>query len=192
LISWLILCCGAVYAVAVGLMVDWLEPMIYGAHYAVPASFHALLTTGAYLRIFRIAPNVILLAHAKTRRITSGTVLAGSGAIIGCILAVNFNRIEFVLLGLVLSEIVGVISLFYLSRQYVPLVALTGHTILLAIPVGLASIAPVIPVASTLETCVIVILGATCIVCIDGYIAYRTFVNESGFGWKRGTSGKAW
>jgi O-antigen/teichoic acid export membrane protein len=186
MISWLILCCGAVYAVAVGLMVDWLEPIIYGPHYTVPTSFHVLLTTAAYLRVFRIAPNVILLAHSKTRRITSGTMLAGSGTIIGCLLAVNFNRIELVLLGLVLSEIVGVVSLFFLSRQYVPLAALTGHTILLGIPVGLASFAPSLPMTSTLEACVIVIVGATCIVCVDGYIAYRTFLNERGFDWKWG------
>jgi O-antigen/teichoic acid export membrane protein len=164
---------GAAYAVGAGLFLDVLVPLIYGPHYVVPPAFRALLAVIAWLRIVRLGPNLILLAHSRTNRLTAGNIVAGGGLFIGFLLAIWSRHVEAVVLGLLLSDLFSVIVLLALTRQHLPIPPLLGHASLLAIPVALGALGPFVVSGAPIGTRGLMLLGAALVIGLDIAIVFR-------------------
>jgi O-antigen/teichoic acid export membrane protein len=164
---------GAAYAVGAGLFLDLLVPLIYGPHYVVPPAFRALVAVIAWLRIVRLGPNLVLLAHSRTNRLTAGNIVAGGGLFIGFLLAIWSRRVEAVVLGLLLSDLFSLIVLLALTRQHLPIVPLLGHTSLLALPVALGALGPLAVDGAAIATRGVMLLGAALVIGLDIAIVLR-------------------
>jgi O-antigen/teichoic acid export membrane protein len=171
---------GAAYAVGTGLFLDLLVPLIYGPHYVVPPAFRALVAVIAWLRIVRLGPNLILLAHSRTNRLTAGNIVAGCGLFIGFLLAIWSHRVETVVLGLLLSDLFSLIVLLALTRQHLPIAPLLRHTGLLALPVALGSLGPLAVSGAAIGIRGLMLLGAAFVIGLDIAIVFRRHLASFG------------
>jgi lipopolysaccharide exporter len=168
---------GAACAVGIGLCLDWLVPLLYGPNYAVSSGFRALITVIAYLRIIRSAPNLILLVRGKTKHATMGNIAAGFGLLIGFVLASWDHRLEAVLFGLLIGDLVSLIVLLIFVRNFFPILALLEHAaVLLVFSVGIAALGPLIPVDSVIVARGIMLGAAAFVIGLDAAFVYRLYV----------------
>jgi O-antigen/teichoic acid export membrane protein len=161
-------------SVVIGLFLDLLVPLLYGSNYAVSPGARALMTVLAYLRIIRSGPNMILLVQGKTSCVTLGNIAAGFGLLISFFLASWDHRLEAVLFGLLIGDLVSLSFLLTFSRKFLPVVSLLAHTaMLLLFPVGIAALGPIIPAGSTFIARVIVLVSAMFVIGVDSAVIYR-------------------
>ncbi len=130
----------ALVAVPVGLLLDLLTPVFYGPHYQVSTTFAALAMLVSFVRFSRGGPNVILLQHSQTARLTSGNLIAGVGLLIGLLLALVFRSLDSVLIGLLTGDLLSFLLLSFLLGRYLRIDAVLRHGAVLCAAVTLAAL----------------------------------------------------
>jgi len=171
-----VLLCAAAYATVVGLSLDKLVPLLYGIQYKVTPAFCALATIVAFLRICRGAPNLILLTHSRTGRLTAGNMIAGVGPFIGLLLASSTRRVEAALLGLLIGDLASLITLFSLARRHLLMGTAFAHAGLLALPVGLAALGPLVVGGDGLGPRALMLAVGGFVIGLDTLVVYRRVV----------------
>ncbi len=171
-----VLLCAAAYATVVGLSLDKLVPLLYGIQYKVTPAFCALATIVAFLRICRGAPNLILLTYSRTGRLTAGNMIAGVGPFIGLLLASSTRRVEAALLGLLIGDLASLITLFSLARRHLLMGTVFAHAGLLALPVGLAALGPLIVGGDGLGPRALMLAVGGFVIGLDTLVVYRRVV----------------
>jgi O-antigen/teichoic acid export membrane protein len=161
----------SVYAVGVGVFLDWLVPLIYGPHYVVTPAFRALAAVAAFLRFCRIAANLILLTHSQTRLLTVGNLVAVFGLLSGFLLAIWSGRVEAVVFGVLIGDLISLIVLCAFARRHFPIGPVLGHSALLAVPVGLAALGPL--VAGGVGARAVILAVAVLVIGLDTAIISR-------------------
>ena len=134
-------CTGAAYALPVGLVLDQLVPLLYGRQYQITEAFCALAMVDAFLRFSRGGPNLILLHHGLTSRLTVGNMVAGIGTMIGLGLGYWSGRLEAVMVGLVIGDFISLVLLLALLRQHLSVAKAMLHTGVLTATLGTAAVA---------------------------------------------------
>ena len=129
----------AAFAIPVGLALDWLAPVIYGPQYQVGAAFSALAMLAAFLRFSRGGPNMILLDHGQTGRLTVGNMIAAIGLLVGFVLGLMSHRLEAVLVGLVIGDLLSFILLLGLVGELLSMAAMLPHLVVLGSTVAVAA-----------------------------------------------------
>jgi O-antigen/teichoic acid export membrane protein len=132
-------CVAAAYALPIGLALDRLVPFFYGRQYQVTETFCALAMFDAFLRFCRGGPNMILLHHSFTSRLTVGNLIAGVGMLIGLALGVASRRLESVMVGLVIGDFLSLVVLLSLLHRHLSIPTALTHIGLLATTIGLAA-----------------------------------------------------
>src|ERR1700733_7917960 len=125
-------CTAAAYALPVGLVLDRLVPLLYGHQYQITEAFCALAMFDAFLRFCRGGPNLILLHHGLTSRLTVGNMVAGVGTLIGAGLGYWSGRLEAVMLGVVVGDFVSLVLLLALLSEHLSVARAMLHTGVLA------------------------------------------------------------
>jgi hypothetical protein len=165
-------CTAAAYALPVGLLLDRLVPLLYGHQYQVTEAFCALAMFDAFLRFCRGGPNLILLHHGLTSRLTVGNMLAGVGTLIGAGLGYWSGRLEAVMLGVVVGDFVSLVLLLALLSEHLSVARAMLHTGVLTATVGAAAVA--IWVAGDLsitERVMVFVVGGT-VICLDAAVVF--------------------
>jgi O-antigen/teichoic acid export membrane protein len=129
----------AALAVPVGLSLDFLVPRIYGAQYQVSPEFAALAMCVAFLRFCRGGPNGVLLDQGQTMPLTVGNMIGAVGLLVGLLLGLATHRLETVLVGLVIGDLVSFLLLIGLMRRLVPLSTALRHIAVLTAVVASAA-----------------------------------------------------
>jgi hypothetical protein len=130
----------AAYALPVGLLLDQLVPLLYGHQYQVSEAFCALAMFDAFLRFCRGGPNLILLHHGLTSRLTLGNLVAGIGTTVGLGLGYWTGRLEAVVVGLVVGDFISLVVLLALLRRHLALGKALFHIGVLMVTLGTAAI----------------------------------------------------
>lgn len=135
------MCVAAAYALPVGLVLDRLVPLLYGRQYQVTEAFCALAMFDAFLRFARGGPNMILLHHGMTSRLTVGNLVAGIGTAVALALGMWWMRLEGVMVGLVVGDLLSLIVLLLQLRQHLAVSKAMIHTVVLTVILGAAALA---------------------------------------------------
>jgi O-antigen/teichoic acid export membrane protein len=133
-------CAAAGYALPIGLALDRLVPFLYGQQYQVSELFCALAMLAAFLRFCRCGPNTILLYHSMTRRLTVGNLVAGVGMMFGLALGAWSRRIEGVIAGLVIGDLISLVVFLWLLQRQLQVKTAMAHIGVLTIPIGSAAL----------------------------------------------------
>jgi O-antigen/teichoic acid export membrane protein len=166
-------CVAAAYALAIGVALDRLVPFLYGRQYRVTEAFCALAMFDAFLRFCRGGPNMILLQHSLTGRLTVGNLTAGVGIAIGLILGVVSRRIEGVMVGLVIGDLLSLVVLVSLLHRHLPMRAALTHIGVLATTVGLAAAMLCAGGDLPLEERTLIVVAGCLVIGIDALVLYR-------------------
>jgi len=129
----------AAFTVPVGLALDHLVPVVYGPHYQVTAGFAALAMLVAFVRFSRGGPNMILLQHGRTARLTVGNLIAGAGLLVGFLLALAFRRRESVLIGILIGDLLSFLLLASQLARHLRVGAVLRHGAVLGAAVAFAA-----------------------------------------------------
>ena len=132
-------CVAAAYALPMGPALDRLVPLLYGRQYQVTEAFCALAMVTAFLRFCRVGPNTILLNHGLTSRLTVGNLVAGVGMLVGLALGVWSRRLEGVMVGLVIGDLLSLIVLVCLLHRHLSITTALAHIGLLTATIGIAA-----------------------------------------------------
>ena len=129
----------ALLAIPVGLTLDRLVPIAYGPHYQVSTGFAALAMLAAFIRFCRGGPNLILLQHGRTARLTVGNLITVVGLIIGFLLALRFRNRESVVAGLVIGDLLSFLLFTHLIRKHLSIPAMWRHGAVIGTAVAFAA-----------------------------------------------------
>lgn len=131
----------AAFAIPIGLTLDGLAPLVYGPQYKVSVAFSALAMLAAFLRFARGGPNMVLLDHGQTGRMTAGNMIAIIGMLLGFALGVALRSLEAVLLGVVVGDLLSFLLLLFLMNRIVPAFEVLRHIALISLGVAAAAAA---------------------------------------------------
>jgi O-antigen/teichoic acid export membrane protein len=134
-------CVAAAYALPVGLLLDQLVPLLYGHQYHITETFCALAMVDAFLRFCRGGPNMILLHHGLTSRLTVGNLTAGIGTALALALGLWTGRLEAVMVGLVVGDFISLIFLLALLRRHLAVATVMFHNGLILVTLCAAAAA---------------------------------------------------
>jgi O-antigen/teichoic acid export membrane protein len=163
----------SVYAVSVGLFLDLVVPLIYGPHYVVTPAFRALAALVAFLRSCRNAVNCVLLTERRTGPLTVGNIAAVFGLISGFLLATWSGRVEAVVLGVLIGDLISLIVLCAFASRHFPIGAVLGHAGLLAVPLALAALGPLVAGGVGVAARSLMLVVAVLVIGLDVAIIYR-------------------
>jgi O-antigen/teichoic acid export membrane protein len=116
-LQWICSVIGAAYAVFVAGTLDRLVPTVFGSTYSVSPLTHSLITLIAWARITRCAPVTLMLANGQTRRLTASTLVYGVGLLIAVLILPFIPRLETILIGLLIGEVLTDVVAFWVTRQ---------------------------------------------------------------------------
>ncbi|HEX3989774.1 MAG TPA: oligosaccharide flippase family protein [Acetobacteraceae bacterium] len=133
-------CVAAAYALPVGLLLDRLVPLLYGHEYQVTEAFCALAMVDAFLRFCRGGPNMILLHHGLTSRLTVGNLVAGIGTAVALALGLWSGRLEAVMVGLVIGDFISLVFLLALLRRHLSVATAMFHNGLMVVTLCVAAV----------------------------------------------------
>lgn len=108
----------SLYALWLVLALDIIVPLIFGARFAVSPTAHVLFTLIACLRLQRGgAPTLFFLANGKTGQLAFLNLVSGTGLAIalGCI--VIWPRLESMLIGIAIGELISFTLFFALLEK---------------------------------------------------------------------------
>ncbi len=164
---------GAVYAVAIALLLDVAVPLIYGERYRADAAFCAVAAFDVFLRLSRGGPNMILLHQGRTRVLMLGNLVAGIGIPLGLLLASHSGRTEGVVAGLAAGDLASLVALLALLRGNLAWRPLARHLAVLAAIVAAAAAVPwaLAPPSPGLRLAVAALAAAA--LALDGLALYR-------------------
>jgi len=171
-----ILIIAATYAVGVGLLLDRLVPLIYGSHYRVTQGLRALATGVAFLRLCRAGLNLILLNHSQTGRLTLGNIVSGAGVVMSFLLAIWSQRVEAVVLGLLIGDLLSLFLLFAFTSRHLPAATAVRHAGVLILPVGLAAWGPLAVSGGGVGVRVLIAAVSALVIASEAAIVYRRYV----------------
>ena len=166
----------AVFTIPVGLALDQLVPAVYGPHYQVTAGFAALAMLVAFVRFSRGGPNMILLQHGQTARLTVGNLIAGVGLLVGLLLALAFRRRESVLIGLLIGDLVSFLLFAGLLVRHLRVRAVLGHGAVLGAAVAFAATALWLGGGAGWWPRVLALAVSIPVIGIDAFVIYRRIV----------------
>lgn len=108
---WFFALLGLLYSMFVGLSLDVLTPLIFGRHYTVPATVHALVTFITFLRVFNGAPTSILLSSRHTIQLVSANLM-GTVGLLAAVLFIHFYpTLVALLIGILLGDLLSSVVL---------------------------------------------------------------------------------
>jgi hypothetical protein len=162
----------AAYALPVGLLLGRLVPLLYGHQYQVTEAFCALAMFDAFLRFCRGGPNLILLHHGLTSRLTVGNMAAGVGTLIGAGLGYLSGRMEGVLVGVVIGDFVSLVLLLALLGQQLSVARAMFHTGVLAATIGAAAVAIWAGGDLSIAERVLVFVVGGVVICLDAAVVF--------------------
>jgi hypothetical protein len=165
----------ALYALPIGIAVDKLLPRLYGTQYQITQSLSALAMLVAFLRFCRGGPTVILLHRGATRQLTVSTLTAAVGTFISFLLGLWFRRLEGVMAGLVIGDLLSMSVLLYLVRRDVPVRPVLRVTGPLMLVVGLYAAALCGPEEMGTQARLVLLLCGTVAVMVEAILVYRHF-----------------
>jgi O-antigen/teichoic acid export membrane protein len=174
----------AAYALGVGLLLDRMVPLLYGHQYQVTQGFCALAMFDAYLRFCRGGPNMILLHHGLTSRLTVGNLVAALGTLLGLALSLWSRRLESVMVGLVVGDIVSLVLLLFLLRRHLSVPTAIMHMGVQATALCLAGAAIWAGGDLTIGERVLVFIAGGLVIGIDAVVVFkqvgRDFIGRPG------------
>lgn len=107
-LMWLFSLLAFTYAASVGLALDVLAPLLYGAHYVVPPSWRIFITITVFLSTYRGAHTVLLLAQGHTKKLAFANATVGLG-VLAAVLAVKVYPVtEAILAGKLLGDVLSI------------------------------------------------------------------------------------
>jgi O-antigen/teichoic acid export membrane protein len=167
----------ALYAIPLGVLLAKLVPVLYGARYHATEAFCGFAMLVAFLRFCRAGPTIILLHRGSTAQLTLSTLAAASGTLIGLLLGLWFRRLEGIVAGLAIGDLLSLSVLFCLMVRQVSLSVLLKRAGSLMIIVGL--VATVICASSDMSAKgrLVLLLGGTFAVAVEGIVVYRQFLH---------------
>jgi O-antigen/teichoic acid export membrane protein len=164
---------GAAFAVPIGLTLDWLAPLVYGRQYQVTPAFAALAMLVAFLRFARGGPNTVMVEHGQTVRLTAGNLIAGIGMAIGFALGVHYRRVEAVLVGVLIGDLLSFVLLVWLMRRLLPMAESLRHFAVLGVAVAAVAAAVWLEDGAPWMQRGAILAGAMLVIGIDSYAIYR-------------------
>jgi hypothetical protein len=81
--------------------------------------------------------------------------------------------VEAVLFGLLLGDLISLLVLLGFAKEQLTISPLLGHVAILALPVGVAALGPLLPGGGTLVARAFMLLAATAVIGLDAAIVYR-------------------
>jgi O-antigen/teichoic acid export membrane protein len=166
----------AAYAIFLGCFLEELVPLVYGARYAATPLVCALASAIAFLRIARGGPAMILVNRSQTWRLTVGNVVTGVGLLAGWLLGAWLRRVEGVLIGLLLGDLLSSWVLFGFTRVYFPIATLARHACLLTMIAGAAVLGPLIATGPGWKIRATIFAIGALAVGFEAIVAYRRLV----------------
>jgi O-antigen/teichoic acid export membrane protein len=115
-IVWLYAILAGAYALWVAGSLDVLVPLVFGPAYRVDPDVRALVTVLVSVRIIQHAPTIFLLANGKTGRLALTRLSSIGGLVVALALVMSAARLEAVLTGVLVGDLLGLALLFRLSR----------------------------------------------------------------------------
>ncbi len=110
-ITWIFATIGLAYAVAIGLLLDTVVPLVFGASNQVEPDVRLLMVAIVFMRIYRLPPNGLLVTTGDTTRLLLANFTAVSGLVVAVLLCLNHPGFTSVLTGVLAGEIVTFVSL---------------------------------------------------------------------------------
>ena len=188
--AWTPIAVGACYALAIGAVLDFAIPAVYGSQYHVNPGVHALITILVFVRLCRMGVTVLLISTGRTRQMTAANLTAGAGLAIGLILGILFQRLEDVVFGVVLGDIFSFISMLFFLQSRIQLKSTLHHLSTLFLSASLAAAGAYAQPGIVLETRTLIFVAGTLLVCIDVVMVYRRYLKKL-LSWKEDVAGKA-
>jgi O-antigen/teichoic acid export membrane protein len=108
------------YSLFIAISLDWLTPLIFGAHFRVSPSVHILMTFRVFFLIQMMgAPTALLAASGRTRELALLSLSGSLGLVFATSLIHWWLAIDAVILGLLMSDILR-FPLFFIvpARNY--------------------------------------------------------------------------
>ena len=133
---------GAAYAMAIATFLDMLVPLVFGSRYTVTPGVQAAAAGIAFLRVCRAAPNTILLASGQTGVLTLGNMGVVAGPVLGFGLAWWLMRLDALMAGMMIGDLLSLAMLLFFIRNRLPKVAMLKQLGLLTLPVCVTALAP--------------------------------------------------
>ena len=101
------------YACWLALTLDILVPLIFGQSYTLTTSAHVLFVLISCIRLLRSgAPTSLLLANGQTKRLALFNLSAGTGLVLGSALVAIWPKLEAMLFGIVVGELIAFMLFF--------------------------------------------------------------------------------
>jgi hypothetical protein len=101
------------YAIWLALALDVLIPLVFGAAFSISAPAHVLFILIACLRLQRSgAPTSLLLASGRTKQLALLNLSAGFGLVAGLACIMIWARLESMLVGLAIGELISFVVFF--------------------------------------------------------------------------------
>lgn len=127
-------------AIPIGLILGWIAPLVYGPRYQVSALFSILAMLVVLLRFGRAGPSMVLVNHGQTGRMTAGNLIASIGMLVGFLLEAVSQRLEGVLAGLVIGDLLSFVVTFGFLYRFLPMAAVLRHAVILGSIVTVAAL----------------------------------------------------
>jgi hypothetical protein len=170
---WIVSLIAAIYSLFVGVLLDFVVPLLYGRQYQVSARMLALVTLIVFSRFCRSGLSGLFLAHSRTGYLTAANLVSGVGLLIGFGLGILYNRVEAVLLGVLIGDVLSFLALLKFASPRLPVGEALRHLALLALPAVLAAIGALAGDSFKIEARVLIVAIAALIIGLDTVIAYR-------------------
>ncbi len=116
-ITWSILVLAAIYSVGTALTLDLLVPLIYGNHYRVPPSLHAMSVIVVFLRFCRQGPTDHPSGSRPHGSTAFANLIAASVLGAGYMLGAYWQRLDAFVPGLVFGEVISSLAIFLFVRR---------------------------------------------------------------------------
>lgn len=107
-LMWLFSLLAFTYAASVGLTLDFLAPLVYGAHYSVPQSWRVFITGIVFLSTYRGAHTILLLSLGHTAKLAIANASVGLGVVAAAIAVAAHPAPESILAGKLFGDIVSI------------------------------------------------------------------------------------
>jgi O-antigen/teichoic acid export membrane protein len=123
---------GAVYALAVLLLLNIVVPIVFGPRFVISSEALMILAVVAYVRIVRAEPfGSLLLLEGRTRRLALVNICVAVGVVLGAGLMVYYAEIESALAARLVGETFGLASAIFITRNLLrtSFVRYAGHVL---------------------------------------------------------------
>jgi O-antigen/teichoic acid export membrane protein len=171
---WSVFAIAASYTLAVGVLLDLVVPLLYGRQYQVSSGLHALVTLIVFSRFCRNGLSAVFLVHSETGRLTGANLLSGIGLVVGLVLGVFYRRVEGVMVGLLIGDMLSLLALLKLASGRLPIRAASYHLTLLAFPALLAAFGALHGDSINVEVRALIVAAGGLVIGLDIVMAYQS------------------